>query len=136
MDNGHGLMFYKPAAGPDRAGHIMGIAIVKKLGNELRARVLAVHTAGMEVASERWIHGTGYIALQNLTIFLETRIRNGNRGQKGFGVRMQRVVVQLGAARHFNDFPQIHHRYPVAHIFHHTQIVGDKQVGELKLILS
>ena len=68
--NWHGLIFDKPAAGSDRAGHIMGIPIVKKLGTELRALVLAVHTAGMEVASGRRIHGTGYIALQNLTIFL------------------------------------------------------------------
>ncbi len=49
---------------------------------------------------------------------------------------MNWVAVQLAAFRQFHDLAQVHHCHPVADVFHHGQVMGNKQVGEPQFLLQ
>jgi len=49
---------------------------------------------------------------------------------------MQRPLKQRDAVAHFHDFAQIHHGDIVADILHHSQIMGNKEVGQSQFSLK
>ena len=49
---------------------------------------------------------------------------------------MKWVFVQDGRGGYFHNFPQVHDRDRGGNILHHTQIVGDEQVGQPHLALK
>src|SRR5216683_1880700 len=49
---------------------------------------------------------------------------------------MQRMLIQRFALAQFSYSPEIHHRYAVADMLHHREVVRHKQVGQSKLFLQ
>ena len=58
------------------------------------------------------------------------RIRNRLRRQQGFGIRVQRMPVYVVRPSGFHHVSQIHDADPVADMFHHAQVMGNKQVAD------
>ena len=56
--------------------------------------------------------------------------------QKGLGVWVTRAFVDLLRGRELNDTPEIHHRYPMAHVLHDLKIMGDEQIAQSQLFLQ
>jgi len=51
----------------------------------------------------------------------------GHSGQQGGRVRVQRAAVEMHGGGDFAQYSLEHHRHPVADIFYHPQIMGDKE---------
>ena len=49
---------------------------------------------------------------------------------------MLRVLIEFRVIGHLDDTPKIHDSYPIADVFHHTQIVGNKKIGKIHLLLK
>ena len=49
---------------------------------------------------------------------------------------MHWIVVQILRLSQFHYAALIHHRHPMADIFYHSQIVGNKQIGKPQLFLQ
>ena len=114
----------------------MPVAGVQKFGVQPGTWILTIDAAGVKVTAGWWIDGTGDVTLQDLTVFFQTWVRDGNRRKKGFGIGVFGIFVQFAAGRHLHNLAQIHNRHPIAHILDHTQIVSDNQIGELKFTLE
>src|SRR5262249_53363518 len=76
--------------------------------------------AACEAVAERW-HRT-FDRCQTLAPLLEPR----DRADQSYRVRMLRHGKDIGQRRTFNDLAGIHHRYLVAHLGNHAEIVGDE----------
>ena len=63
-------------------------------------------------------------------------IRQGNGGHQRLRVRVQRVVEQLRALRHFDELAQVHDGHPVADVPHQRQVVRDEQVRQPEPLLQ
>ncbi len=49
---------------------------------------------------------------------------------------MEGVLEKGITIRNFDDLPEIHDRNPVADMGYHTEIVGDKEIGESVFLLE
>ena len=67
---------------------------------------------------------------------LDCGIGDGDRGKQRLRVRMEGVFVELLAIRDLDDFSQVHHRYPIADMTHHREIVRDEEISEGKAFLQ
>ena len=56
--------------------------------------------------------------------------------QQCLGVGVQRPGVDLFLGAHFYRAAQVHHQYRVSHMPHHRQVVRDKHVGSVELLLQ
>jgi len=63
-------------------------------------------------------------------------LQRGDRIEKPLGVRMQRAGKDLLLGSHFHDAAEVHHPYPVCNVRNHGYVVGDKKVGEPKVLLK
>src|SRR6056297_4005798 len=61
---------------------------------------------------------------------------DGYGRDKRLGIRVQRVVEELTAGGQLHHTTQIHHRDAVGDVLDHTQVVGDKQIGNTELFLQ
>ena len=48
---------------------------------------------------------------------------------------MQRLDKDVSIIRNLNNLSEIHHRDAIADMFDHTEVMGDKEVGQAKVIL-
>jgi len=92
-------------------------------------------TAGMEAAALGRVDRVGYIPFKDGADALELGVWNGNRRHERAGVRVQRVSEQLVPVGEFYDLTQVHHCHAVGDVFHHTQVVGDKKIGQTEFLL-
>ena len=90
----------------------------------------------MKRATRRRIAGIGHLARQQNALLLSFGIWIGHRGQKRLGIRMGGTLKKLINRSQFHNLTDIHHRHAVGNMAHHTQIVGDKQIGQTKLFLQ
>ncbi len=80
--------------------------------------------------------GLGDVALEQLALVPRRWIGPRNGFEERLGVGVARIAVKLGRRGQFDDFAEIHHRDPVAHVLDHAEIVGDEEVGEPVLLLE
>ena len=97
---------------------------------------LTLAAPSVEMAAAGRIHRGRHITLQNDPLFLMMNIRNRNRGEKGLGVWMNGIAVQLIRLSQLHDSAKIHDCDSVADILHHAQIVGDEDIGQIALFLQ
>ena len=64
------------------------------------------------------------------------RLRHRDRGQQRHGVRVPRAGVELVPVGEFHDLAEVHHRYLVADVPHHRQVVGDDHVAQPQFVLQ
>ena len=100
----------------------------------LGTALLCKWTARMEATAAWRIDGTRHVPLKHNALASARWIRR--RRQQGPRVRMSGFAVQFGRRGNLGDLTQVHHRDFIAHVFDHTQIVRDEQVGELELALQ
>lgn len=91
-------------------------------------------TARTECASVRWIERIGELALRRRERRPAQRIRD--RGDQGLRIWMRRSLEDVAPAAGLHDAAEIHHRDPVAHMFDHTEVVADHDVGEAEAFLQ
>ena len=51
------------------------------------------------------------------------------------GIRVARVTEDVAGFGDFHNFSKIHHRKPMADVFDNQQMMGHKQIGQIKLLL-
>ncbi len=49
---------------------------------------------------------------------------------------MQRLFKEAGCVCHFHESACIHHANAITDVFHHTQVMGDKEIGQPHLLLQ
>ena len=49
---------------------------------------------------------------------------------------MQGCGVEIACRSNFDNATQVHHSDAVADVFHHRQIMGNEQIGEVELVLQ
>ena len=98
--------------------------------------ILGILAAGMESTAIRHVHGISHIPFQDDSLLLDRLFRDSGHGrQQCFGVRVFGIGEYLFGLAQLDDLAHIHHSYPVADIFHHGQVVGYKEIGEMQLVL-
>ena len=68
-----------------------------------------------------------------LAVSLYARIGDGDGGYQPFCIGVQRRVVDPLCRSDFHNFSKVHDCDPVADMFDHTQIMGDKHIREAEL---
>ena len=119
------------------AGSHMSAAHIPQFRRFLTAAGICVRASCAELAAFRSVDGAWNFAFQldpGLCPVL-IRIRFGDGGEQRFGVRMQRVGINLLAGGSFYQGTQIHHTDVVGNVAHHGKVMGDKQVSMLVLFL-
>ena len=89
----------------------------------------------MEFTSRRWIVGTWHVTFQNDTLTFLLHIRERDCGKKGFCIGVHRIGIKLGFFCNLNHTSKIHNCNPVTDMADYTQVMGDKQVGQIFLLL-
>ena len=97
---------------------------------------MRVAAPGVKVAARRRVRRVGHLAGQLDRTRAHARVGLGDRGHQRLGVRMLGLKVQLVRRRHLDQETDVHHRHPVADVFDHAQVVGDEQVGQVKVSLQ
>jgi hypothetical protein len=77
----------------------------------------------MEIAAARRVRWIGDVTFQNNLIGLDTGIGFGHGREQRFGVRVLGVQEQLIGQAVFDQLAHIHHRHPIANVFHDAQVV-------------
>ncbi|MNL86121.1 hypothetical protein D3C87_2146960 [compost metagenome] len=49
---------------------------------------------------------------------------------------MKRILVYVVLGAHLDEVAQIHHTQPVTDKFNHAQIMGNKNIGQIQLLLQ
>jgi hypothetical protein len=126
----HRLLFIQEAT------HLVAASNIPKPWPLLTASLHALRTARMKMTPGRRSNRTRNIALKYDPISCPSGIGNGNGRKKGLSIRMFRLGVELAVGAGFYDLSQVHDRNVVADIFHDGKIVGNDDVGKLKLLLQ
>ncbi len=64
---------------------------------------------------------------------LKIRIELGDRAHQRLRVRVAGTFHDVGRGSELDDFPEIHHGDAIRDMFHHGEIVRDKNQGEMHL---
>ena len=92
--------------------------------------------AGVKVAPGRRIDGAGHRAFEYdpfaAGVFID--YRHGCHQRLSIGV--QRAGKDFAGRPFFDDFSQVHDRYPVADVMDDAEVVGDEQIGQFEVFLQ
>ena len=105
----------------------------RQILSALRHCILATR---VERATGRRMQRARNIALEYDPFAYHRRIRHRGRRQQSSRVGMQRPLVEFFSRGDLDDTTEVHHAHPVAYMLHDAQVVGDKQIGETKLLLQ
>lgn len=119
----------------EMAGRLVPMATLPQLRLCLPAEVARVRAAWVEVAAPGRIDRGRNFTLQGLVLELPMRVGDRDSIQQGFRVGMARLLVECACGSQFDNPPKIHHRDPVADMLDDRQIMGNKQIAELILLL-
>ena len=89
----------------------------------------------MEPATRRRVGRTRYIALQDDPVPLSPWLRNWNRRNERLGIRMFWILGDCPRFPDFDQLAEVHHADAIAYVRHDPEIVGDKEIGQVKLFL-
>ena len=67
---------------------------------------------------------------------LPTMTQRWHRRDQRAGVGMERSLIELVRGTLFDDLAEVHHGDAVAHVAHHTEIVGNEDVGQTAPLLN
>ena len=90
----------------------------------------------MEVATGGRVYRAGDIPLEENPFHIVIRVWNRDCRHQRLGVWVLRVCEQLLSLAQLHNLPQVHHRYPVADVLNHGEVMGNKQVRQTKLFLQ
>ena len=91
----------------------------------------------MEITAGRRIDRTGDLPLQKTPVIVPpVGIRNGNRREQEFRIRMPGMFVELILSGNLADPAEEHHADPVSHKIDHREIMTDKQAGKVQILFQ
>src|SRR3989338_8683333 len=117
------------------AGRPMAIGKLQ-LGFHLVTDILSVAAARMEAAARWRMDRTWHIPFKDHPLLHTIRVRDGNCRQKRPGIRMFGFLVDLVAGGDLDDFSQIHDRHAMTYMLDHPEIVRNKEIGKMHLLLE
>ena len=78
------------------------------------------------------LSGDGSSPVQPLLIDVVVGVGIGDRRQQRLGVGVGGGSVEVVGTGDLDQLPEVHDRHPVAHVLHHSQVVGDEHHGEVE----
>ena len=96
----------------------------------------AVRAACMEQAAAWRITRAWKITFQSNTFFCQIRIRDRNCWKKSSCIWMSRICVQFFLRSCLHNRTEIHNTDPVWNMFYHRQVMCDKEIGQVFLLLK
>ena len=103
----------------------------------LAADVFCVWASCVEAAAGGRVYGAGDFACQEfLFIAAKPGVCFWYGVEQEMGVWMQGMVVKFMGVPYLADHAQEHDADPVGYELHHTQVMGNEQVGQLVLFLQ
>ena len=112
--------------------------IVRKRPADTHASVNCDGTPSVKDAAGRRSERAWYVATQDdpLSLAFQCGIRHRHRGQKGLGVRVERIDIQLVRVSDLDYLAQVHHCHLVTNVAYNGQVVGDEQVRKVEFGLQ
>ena len=86
-------------------------------------------TACVENAAARWVGGARDLTLQ-LDPLASAAIDRGHRREQRLGVGVVGPVEDGGSETDLHQPPEVEDRDAVRDVAHHTEVVGDKEIGD------
>ena len=102
----------------------------------LTTKRLAIGAARMKSATGRRIHGTGHIPVQNDAFLLSARLGHRHSRKESPCIGVFSVPVNGFAGGDFDDLAKVHNRHAMADVLDDAQIVRDKEIGQMHLLLQ
>ena len=96
----------------------------------------SVRTPGVKEAASRQVSGVRNIPFEGDGVLPAGGVREGGRPKKGLGIGREGIFKEGIFRRELKNFPEIHHRDPVADELDHVKVMGDKEVGQRELFLE
>jgi hypothetical protein len=87
-------------------------------------------------AAGRRIDGRRRIAFEQNACGWFIRIERRQRRQQHPGVWVLGLAEDIVCRPGFDQMPQVHRPDAIAHVTHHTQVVGDEKIGQVKFTLQ
>ena len=78
----------------------------------------------------------GKFALQRDAAALKLGVRDRHGGEQRLGVGVAWGVIQSMGVGDLHHAAKIHHRDAVGDVFHHREIMGDEEIGEVESLLQ
>src|SRR6516225_9789193 len=100
------------------------------------AKRLAISAPRMKRATGWRIYRTRHIALQYDSLLFSAHIGHRYGGKQRPCIRVFSLPINGFTGRDLHDLAKVHNRHAVADVLHHTQIMRDKEVGEMHLFLQ
>src|SRR5438132_587464 len=120
----------------DVARHPMIFRVEVQRGYYFITKILPVGAAGMKSAAGRRINRARHVALGNDVLFLAACVKHRYRGQQCPRIGMLGVLIDRIALGGLDNFAEIHDSDPVANMLNDSQVVGDKKIREVHLLLE
>jgi FtsZ-binding cell division protein ZapB len=92
--------------------------------------------AGVEAAAGGRVDGRGHVALEDDAVALVRGVGDGDGGEQGARVGVERVGVQLLGRGHLDDAAEVHDGHAVGDVLDDGEAVRDEEVGEVELALQ
>ena len=92
--------------------------------------------SGVERTAGRRVQRAGKIALEDNPFPVDRGIRDRDRREECFRVRMRRVREQVVAVCDLNDAAEVHHRDAVAEVLDNAEVVCDEEQRQVELALQ
>ena len=90
----------------------------------------------MKIAARWGTKGVRYFSGEQLYTAAVFRMGFGDRGHEGFSIWMLWRLEDLYRRGNLNDFSDVHYSDPITDVFDDTEIMGDKEISQRKLILE
>ena len=116
----------------------VAVALIGKDRVDLLANIHHIRAACMEMAPRSRIDRTGHVTSEDdaLAFSCDHRIRNGNRGEQCFGIRMEGIFVERIPVSQLDDLAQVHHGDAVGNVTYNREIVGNEEIGQTEFVLK
>ncbi len=117
---------------------MLGPLDLSQLRVALAAAGLRLQAARMELTAGWRIKRTRDFSFQKDVFPLGFNLRIGNRYgcKKRPGVGMKGIAIQIAPGGNFHDITQVHDGDPIADMPDHGQVVRDKKVRQIQLVLE
>ena len=97
-----------------------------------------VRAPRVKVAARRGFARTRNVTREDDPLAFRTPsgVRSGYGREKGSGVGMPRIPIEILRIRHLDHPTQIHHGDPITHVLDEREVVRDEEVGEAQIPLE
>ena len=99
------------------------------------ADVHALRATRVEFATLGRVCRRRNIPLEDNSLHLVIRVRNGNGGEQRLCVRVKRIIENFVRFAEFHHVSEIHYEYLVGYVFNDRKIVRNEHVSKVQFLL-